>query len=139
MSHSGTLVLVMAAAVLAPPLADAVVHRVRIPLVVFEIGLGILVGPDVLGWARPDHVIDTLSDLGLSMLIFLAGYEIDFAAVRGPTLRRAAVAWLVSLAAAIGVGFAISGGEPFKAFAIGTALTSTALGTVLPISRTAES
>ncbi|MEU5039301.1 hypothetical protein AB0G48_34715, partial [Streptomyces rubiginosohelvolus] len=30
----------------------------------FEIVLGVLVGPDVLGWAHHDQVIDTLSDLG---------------------------------------------------------------------------
>ncbi|MFI0898379.1 cation:proton antiporter [Streptomyces sp. NPDC020983] len=133
MSHPGTLVLIMAAAVLAPLLADTAARRVRVPLVVFEIALGILLGPDVLGWAHRDRTIDTLSDLGLSMLIFLAGYEIDFASVRGPTLRRAGTAWLASLAVAIAVAFGVSGGHPFQAFVIGTAMTSTALGTVLPI------
>ncbi|NUP37079.1 MAG: cation:proton antiporter [Streptomyces sp.] len=133
MVHPGTLVLITAAAVIAPLLADAARRRVRVPQVVFEIVLGILLGPQVLGWARHDQVIDTLSDLGLSMLIFLAGYEIDFAAVRGPTLRRAGAAWLLSLAAAVAVAFGISGGKPYGAFVIGTALVSTSLGTVLPI------
>jgi Kef-type K+ transport system membrane component KefB len=135
MTHPGTLVLIMAAAVLAPLLAESVARWIRIPLVIFEIALGIAVGPDALGWAHPGQVVDTLSDLGLAMLIFLAGYEIDFTEVRGGTLRRALWAWLLSLAAGIGLGFAVSGGETFKAFVIGTALTSTALGTVLPILR----
>ncbi|MET9145848.1 cation:proton antiporter [Streptomyces sp. NPDC057197] len=135
MAHPGTLVLIMAAAVLAPVLAEAVTRLVRVPLVIFEIVLGIVIGPAVLGWAHPDRVVDTLSDLGLAMLIFLAGYEIEFAAVRGATLRRATAAWLVSLAAGIGLGFLISGGAAYQAFVIGTALTSTALGTVLPILR----
>ncbi|MFI8996567.1 cation:proton antiporter [Streptomyces sp. NPDC053542] len=135
MKHPETLVLIMAAAVLAPLLAHGAARRVRVPLVIFEIALGILIGPDVLGWAHSDQVIDTLSDLGLAMLIFLAGYEIDFAAVRGDTLRRAMGAWLVSLAAGIGLALLISGGEVFQSFVIGTALTSTALGTVLPILR----
>ncbi|WP_031522181.1 cation:proton antiporter [Streptomyces sp. NRRL F-5123] len=133
MAHPGTLVLIMAAAVLAPLLADVARRRVRVPQVVFEIALGILLGPQVLGWAHRDQVIDTLSDLGLSMLIFLAGYEIDFGAVRGPLLRRAGAAWLASLAAALAVAFGISGGKPYEAFVIGTALVSTSLGTVLPI------
>jgi Kef-type K+ transport system membrane component KefB len=132
-THPGSLVLVLAAAVLAPLLADAAGRWVRVPQVVFEIALGILLGPDVLGWAHHDQVLGTLSDLGLSMLIFLAGYEIDFAAVRGPTLRRAGAAWLVSLAVAVAVAFGISGGKPSEAFVIGTALVSTSLGTVLPI------
>ncbi|WP_086771785.1 cation:proton antiporter [Streptomyces bobili] len=135
MTHPGTLILIMAAAVLAPLLVYATGRRVRIPLVIFEISLGIVIGPDVLGWARPDDVVDTLADLGLSMLIFLAGYEIEFAAVRGDTLRRSLWAWLVSLGLGIGVAFLISGGDVFEAFVIGTALTSTALGTVLPMLR----
>ncbi|MER7773438.1 cation:proton antiporter [Streptomyces sp. NPDC096191] len=135
MTHPGTLVLIMGIAVLAPLLVYVTGRRVRVPLVIFEIGLGILVGPDVLGWARPDEVVDTLADLGLSMLIFLAGYEIDFAAVRGDTLRRSVRSWLLSLVLGIGLALLISGGDVFEAFVIGTALTSTALGTVLPILR----
>lgn len=134
MSHTGTLVLIMAAAVLAPLLAKGAARRIRVPLVIFEIALGILVGPDVLDWARSDQVVDVLADLGLAMLIFLAGYEIEFAAVRG-TLRRAAGAWLCSLALGIALALWISGGDTYRAFVIGTALTSTALGTVLPILR----
>ncbi|GGZ01298.1 cation:proton antiporter [Streptomyces nitrosporeus] len=135
MASPGTLVLILAAAALAPLLVHATGSRVRVPLVVFEIVLGVLIGPQVLGWADPDEVIDTLADLGLSMLIFLAGYEIEFAAVRGDTLRRSLWAWPLSLALGIGLGFLISGGAVFEAFVVGTALTSTALGTILPMLR----
>ncbi|AYG85018.1 Na(+)/H(+)-K(+) antiporter GerN [Streptomyces hundungensis] len=135
MSHPGTLILLMAIAVLAPLLAYGVRRWIPVPLVIFEIVLGIFVGPDVLDWAHHDQVIDTLSNLGLTMLIFLAGYEIDFAAVPGDTLRRSVTAWLISLAAALGIAFALTGAQTTKSFVIGTALTSTALGTVLPILR----
>ncbi|MFE5398757.1 cation:proton antiporter [Streptomyces sp. NPDC056568] len=135
MTHPGTLVLILAAAVLAPLLVHLAGRRVRVPLVIFEIVLGILLGPQVLGWAHPDAVVEALSDLGLSMLIFLAGYEIEFAAVRGDTLRRSLCAWPVSLVLGIGLGFLVSGGDVFGAFVVGTALTSTALGTVLPMLR----
>ncbi|MFG3283276.1 cation:proton antiporter [Streptomyces sp. NPDC048111] len=135
MSHPGTLILLMAIAVLAPLLTYAVRRWIPVPLVIFEIVLGILVGPDVLDWAHHDQVIDTLSSLGLTMLIFLAGYEIDFAAVPGDTLRRSVTAWLISLAAALGIAFALTGAQTTKSFVIGTALTSTALGTVLPMLR----
>ncbi|MET8488073.1 cation:proton antiporter [Streptomyces tendae] len=135
MSHPGTLVLIMAAAVLAPLLVHATGRRVRVPLVIFEIVLGILMGPDVLGWARPGEVVDALADLGLSMLIFLAGYEIDFAAVRGDTLRRSLWSWPLALVAGIALALLISRGDVFEAFVVGTALTSTTLGTVLPMLR----
>lgn len=69
------------------------------------------------------------------MLIFLAGYEIDFAAVRGDALRRSL--WSLPLAPAAGIALAllISRGDVFEAFVVGTALTSTTLGTVLPMLR----
>ncbi|MFC8899370.1 cation:proton antiporter [Streptomyces cinereoruber] len=133
MSSATTLLLIMSAAVLAPLLADGLARRVRVPLVIFEIVLGVLIGPDVLGWARSDEVIDVLSQLGLSMLIFLAGYEIEFADVRGGLLRSSLGAWLISLAAGLGLGLLLSGGDVFTGFVVGTALTSTALGTVLPV------
>ncbi|MEU2762039.1 cation:proton antiporter [Streptomyces sp. NPDC007094] len=135
MEHPGTLVLIMALAVLAPLLGYATGRRLPVPVVIFEIVLGVLVGPDVLGWAHHDQVIDTLSDLGLSMLIFLAGYEIRFAEVRGDTLRRAGGAWVLSFAAGLGVALLLSGADLAKSLVIGTALTSTALGAVLPILR----
>ncbi|MFM9368825.1 cation:proton antiporter [Streptomyces sp. Da 82-17] len=135
MSHPWTLVLIMVVAVLAPLLSYGLGRWVRVPLVIFEIVLGILVGPDVLGLARHDQAVDMLSDLGLSMLIFLAGYEIEFAAVRGDTLRRAGWAWGVSLGLGLGLALALTGADVSKTFVIGTALTSTALGTVLPILR----
>ncbi|GGV27235.1 sodium/hydrogen exchanger [Streptomyces longisporoflavus] len=135
MTHPGTLILIAAVAVLAPLLAHGAGRRVRIPLVIFEIVLGILIGPDVLGWAHHDEVIDTLSELGLSMLIFLAGYEIEFAAVRGDTLTRAVRAWVISLALGLGIALALTGMDLSRSVVIGTALTSTALGTVLPILR----
>ncbi|MER7661861.1 cation:proton antiporter [Streptomyces sp. NPDC096193] len=135
MVQPGTLVLIMTAAVLAPLLAYGCGRWIRIPLVIFEILLGILLGPDVLGWAHTGTVIDTLSNLGLAMLIFLAGYEIDFAAIRGDTLRRSIRAWLISLVLGLGVALALTGAQIDKTVVIGTALTSTALGTVLPILR----
>lgn len=61
MSQSGALILIMAIAVLAPLPAYAIGRRLPVPLVIFEILLGILVGPDVLGWAGDGQVIDTLS------------------------------------------------------------------------------
>ncbi|MEN3585962.1 cation:proton antiporter [Streptomyces sp. ZYX-F-203] len=135
MSGQGTLLLITAMAVLAPVLVYATAPRIRVPLVIFEIALGILVGPDVLGWAHSDTVIDTLSDLGLSMLLFLAGYEIDFSAIRGDTLRRALRSWMVSLLVGLGLVVSLSGGDLWAAIVVATALTSTTLGTVLPMLR----
>lgn len=138
MGNSGTtLILIMAIAVLAPLLAYGVSRWLPVPLVIFEILLGVLVGPDVLGWAHSDQVVDVLSQLGLAMLIFLAGYEIQFDQVRGDTLKRSVWAWVAALVLGLGIGLLLSGGGFDKGVYIGTALTSTALGTILPVLRDA--
>ncbi|MBO1334146.1 cation:proton antiporter [Streptomyces sp. VRA16 Mangrove soil] len=136
MSQSGTLILIMAIAVAAPLLAYGVGRWLPVPLVIFEILLGILVGPDALGWASSHgESIDALSDLGLAMLMFLAGYEIEFGKVRGDTLRRSAWAWLIALVLGLTLAIALAGWSYAKGVYVGTALTSTALGTILPVLR----
>ncbi|MEV5614058.1 cation:proton antiporter [Streptomyces sp. NPDC052225] len=138
MSQYGTLILIMAIAVLAPLLAYGVGRWLPVPLVIFEIVLGIVVGPDVLGWASGGQTIDALSDLGLAMLIFLAGYEIEFDKVRGDTLKRAGWAWIVSMVLGFALACALSGWSYAKGVYIGTALVSTSLGTVLPVLRDSD-
>ncbi|MDX2392988.1 MULTISPECIES: cation:proton antiporter [unclassified Streptomyces] len=136
MDHPGTFVLIMVVAVLAPILAHGVSRWLSVPLVIFEIVMGILIGPDVLGWAHTGDVIDVLSELGLAMLIFLAGYEIQFDQVKGDTLNRSVVAWLITLVLGLAAGILLAHGDGFeKGVYIGTALTSTALGTILPVLR----
>jgi Kef-type K+ transport system membrane component KefB len=130
-----SIVLIPLLAVIAPLLSRFLGRWMAIPVVVFELVLGIVVGPDVLGWAHPDALIHELSQFGLAMLFFIAGTEIDFTAFRGRTGRWAVIGWLISLVGGIAVGFLLAPGEP--AIIIGIALCSTALGTVLPILRDA--
>jgi Kef-type K+ transport system membrane component KefB len=130
-----TLLLVPLAAVLAPLLTRGLGRWVRVPVVVFELVLGILIGPAVLGWALPGAFMATLSDFGLAMLFFVAGTEIEFGAFRGRLGVRASLGWLISLAAGVAAGFLLAPGE--AAVVIGIALCSTALGTLLPILRDA--
>ena len=131
---TGALVLVPAIAAVAPLLVRAVGRWVAIPLVVFEILLGLLLGPAVLGWVQTDEFINLFADFGLAMLFFLAGNEIDFRTIRGRPLTRAAIGWIISLAAGIGIAALLSPDVPAAAF-MGIALTSTALGTIMPVLR----
>ncbi|MDZ4053434.1 MAG: cation:proton antiporter, partial [Phenylobacterium sp.] len=80
------LVLIPLLAVAAPLLARGVRPAVRVPIVVFELVLGILVGPAVLGWVEPGPLLEKLSDFGLALLFFVAGTEIDFKTVAGKPL-----------------------------------------------------
>ncbi|MGK9148229.1 cation:proton antiporter [Plantibacter flavus] len=131
-----SLLIVPAVAVAAPPLAALVGRYAKVPLVVFEIVLGILVGPAVLGWVQPNDFLDMLSQFGLAVLFFMAGNEIDFATIAGRPLKRAGLGWVVSLAGGIALGVII-GGDLASGVFIGVALCSTALGTILPALRDA--
>ena len=64
-----------------------------------EIVIGIVIGPAVLGWVEVDEPVEVLALVGLAFLLFLAGLEIDLAALRGALLRAASLGFAVSLGA----------------------------------------
>ena len=133
-----TLVLVCLAAVTAPLLAEWLVRRVRVPGVVIEIVLGIVIGPQLLNIAHRDHVIDGLAELGLTFLMFLAGYEIELEKIKGRPLNLALAGWCLSLVLAFCFAFIlVSTGTALSTLLIGLCLTTTAIGTLLPIVRDA--
>jgi Kef-type K+ transport system membrane component KefB len=134
----GTLVLIALAAVLAPVLSE-LTGAIAVPEIVIQIGLGILMGPYVLGIAHVTNVVTGLSDLGLTFLIFLAGYELDLQKIKGRPLELAAAGWAISLAIGAGVAFAlVSSGLARDTVVVGLALTTTALGTLVPMLRDAH-
>ena len=133
---SMSLLVIASLAILAPLLVRALDRVIKVPLVVFEILLGMLLGPAVLGWVQSVEFTDTLADFGLAMLFFVAGTEIDFSLIRGRPAARAGIGWVISLAAGIGAGLILGPGLE-AAVIIGVALCSTALGTLLPILRDA--
>ncbi len=135
-SHTDILIVAMVA-VLAPVLAD-LSKRAKLPIVVLEIFLGIIVGPEVLDLATTDDFIESLSTFGLAFLFFLAGMEIDFERIRGNPVRFGVGGWLISLV--IGAVFAIvlhATGVIHATVLVALALTTTALGTLMPILRDA--
>jgi Kef-type K+ transport system membrane component KefB len=137
LSTDGTLVLIGIVAVISPILAE-LTGRLAIPDVVFEIALGIVIGPAVLGIAHPDSVIVALEEMGLSYLMFLAGLELDLPRVRGRSLELAGTGWMISLALAVLIASVLTViGTVLDAVVIGLALTTTALGMLLPILRDA--
>src|SRR4051794_39875208 len=103
--ETSALVIVIAAA-LAGVTVLALSPRLTIPVVVVELLLGIVIGPQGFDIARVDPTTSLLGDLGLGMLFFFAGYEIDFNRIKGRPLELGALGWAVSLALA----YAIAGG-----------------------------
>ncbi len=111
-------------------------RRFTVPVVVVEIGLGIIVGPQVLSLATTDSFIDFFSNLGLGMLFFFAGYEIDFDRIRGAPLELGGIGWVLSVALAFGIGGVLAAVGVIDSFLYtGAAMATTAIGTLIPILR----
>ncbi|HVC08153.1 MAG TPA: cation:proton antiporter [Solirubrobacterales bacterium] len=106
------------------------------PVVVLELVLGIAIGPQVLHLAHSDDFIAFFSNLGLGMLFYFAGYEIDFARIEGKPLRLGAAGWALSVALAYGIGGALAAAGIVVSFLYtGSAMATTAIGTLIPILR----
>src|SRR5918994_3957160 len=133
-----SFLVITGAALVAAITFAALPSRIVPPVVVLELLLGILIGPQVLGLAQSDEFTEFFGNLGLGMLFFFAGYEIDFARLRGRPLLLAGAGWVVSLALAYGVGGALAAaGVVLSLFFTGSALATTAIGTLIPILRDA--
>ena len=107
----------------------------RVPQVaVFLIG-GILIGPHVLGLAETSNIA-LLANIGLGFLFFLAGYEIAPQLLRQQPGLLAMIGWLMSAVIAVGVVAGLSAAGYVRDFVpVALALTTTALGVLMPILR----
>jgi Kef-type K+ transport system membrane component KefB len=104
------------------------------PVVVLELVLGIVIGPQVLDLARSSDFIEFFSNLGLGMLFYFAGYEIDFERIKGAPLKLGALGWVLSVALAYGIGGLLAmAGVVVSFLYTGSALATTAIGTLIPI------
>ena len=82
--------LIITVAAFVAPFALGLAPKLRVPSVVLEIVLGIIIGPAVFGWVQEDAPVEVLALVGLAFLLFLAGLEIDVDRLRGRALRVAA-------------------------------------------------
>lgn len=127
-----SLVVIFAIAASAP----IILGLLRIPVaeVVFLIGAGIVFGPSVLGWIQINEAISLMSEIGMAFLFFAAGLELEKQAIRGRSGKLAAIGWITSVVlACVAAGILESLGIIRDFLGVAIALTSTALGTLLPI------
>jgi Kef-type K+ transport system membrane component KefB len=131
--HFTNLLIVVGAGVLAP-FALGFFPRIRLPAIVVEIVLGIIIGPSVLGWVKPDLPVSILALVGLAFLLFLSGLEIDVRRLRGPILRLTAIGFAVSFVIAIVVGLGLHAGGFVKSpLFVAIVLVATSLGVIVPV------
>ncbi|WP_290033455.1 cation:proton antiporter [Ligilactobacillus cholophilus] len=73
MEFLGTLSLVL----ITTAFAGHFSRRAGIPAVIGQLLVGILLGPAVLGWVHSDSFMHTFSEIGVIILMFIAGLESD--------------------------------------------------------------
>jgi Kef-type K+ transport system membrane component KefB len=135
---TSSFLVIVATAATASLIATMIEPRFAIPVVVLELVLGIVIGPHVADFAQIDPSTDFFGNLGLGMLFFFAGYEIDFERIRGEPLRLALFGWAMSLALAYGIGGLLAAaGVILSLLYTGSAMATTAIGTLIPILRDA--
>lgn len=133
------LLLLIAVSVAVPPLAV----RMRVPTAVVLILMGIALGPRGISLLHDSPHVALVSELGFLLLMFMAGMEIDFEAIRAAGRSALVVPSLVvvgifagSAAAGIGLGLGGIGVLVISAMSVGmplavlkeTGRASTALG-----------
>jgi len=136
MEFNGAALFITAFIAVLAPLISEIPIGLRLPMVVVEVGLGIVVGPHVLGWASPTGMLGMLGYLGLIFLFFLCGMELDFEAIRGKPLKLAVTGWGLSVVVAFALSAFLYWAHFIQApLLIAVALTTTGMGTLMPILR----
>jgi Kef-type K+ transport system membrane component KefB len=133
---SGSFFAIVAVSAIAAITVATVPKRFAPPVVVIELILGILIGPEILGLAHSDDFIEFFANLGLGMLFFFAGYEIDFQRIKGKPMELGAAGRLLSVILAYGLGGILAAAGIVVSFLYtGSAMATTAIGTLIPILR----
>jgi Kef-type K+ transport system membrane component KefB len=127
--------VVFIVAVAAPLIAQTRLGS-RLPVVVFEVVLGIVIGPQVLQLVADHGFLAFMREVGMVAVMFMAGMEIDFARIRGRPLALGATGWLASLVVGAAALLVL---QPLLGLSLPAmlviALVTTGLGTLLPILR----
>ena len=141
------LLLVVFLAFLVPVLLSRF-KRFRLPIVVGEILVGILVGRSGFGWVQHhDPALDLLSEFGFVFLMFLSGMEIDFSSLginqpkgkkekgrRWGPIQLGGLSFLLTLGISSAMGFTLFRlGYVQDIWIMALILSTTSLGVVVPV------
>jgi Kef-type K+ transport system membrane component KefB len=125
------------AAVVAPLLGE-IPLGFKVPVVVLEVVLGILIGPHVLGLVQFEGFVATMFTIGMATTLFMAGIELDFGEIKGRPLLLASAGWCVSVLLGITVVGVLHIIPAVDApLMVTLALCTTGLGILIPIFRDA--
>ncbi len=129
-----TDLLIVAAAAFAAPLALGLVPSLRLPAVVLEIALGIVLGPSVLDWVEVSPSVRLMALLGVAFILLLAGLELELDRFRGRLLEVTGIGFVLSFAIAVVVALGLdAAGLVGSPLLIAIIASATSLGIVVPV------
>ncbi len=123
------LVLVLGATV------SGLSQRLKFPNAVAQVVLGVLLGSAVLGWVAHSATLHTLGEVGVVLLLGVAGLELGID-------RLKAAGWAGVIVAALGIVFSLAGGYALgtfygspnpEAMYVGLALAATSIGITVQV------
>ncbi len=91
---TGVLLLRLALLFVAARLAAELAERLRFPAVLAEIGVGVLLGPSLLGWVEPKEPLSFIGELGAIFLLLEVGLHMDLADLGRVGRSAMQVAWI---------------------------------------------
>lgn len=63
-------------------IATVISRKLKIPAVVGQMLMGIILAPSVLGWIHGGHTLEVMSEIGVILLMFLAGLESNLSVLK---------------------------------------------------------
>ncbi len=123
-------------AAVAAPLLSEIPLGFKVPVVVLEVVLGMVIGRHGLDLVPFDGFVATMFTFGMASTLFMAGMELDFSAIKGRPLSLAVRGWCVSLMlGVIAVGLLHVIPQVRAPSMVVLALCTTGLGVLIPIFR----
>ncbi len=112
-------------------------ERVGLPGVIGELTAGVILGPRILGLLHESELFDALAELGVILLLFMAGLEThvrQLLAVRRPATGAALLGAALPFAAGLLAAWALDYGSIESLF-VATALMATSVGITVRVLR----
>jgi Kef-type K+ transport system membrane component KefB len=122
-----SIILVFALILFSTKFCGILTKRMHLPQVVGALIAGILLGPAVLGLAQPSETLNVIAELGVVVLLFSAGMEMNFKELKS-LLKPSVVIAALGILLAVGGGFLVAsalGRSTFESFFIGIIIAST--------------
>lgn len=127
----------LAGILFATQLVSHLFNRVGIPDVIGQILVGVVAGPAILGWIKPGPMINEFQEIGVIVLMFIAGLESDLGLLKKylkPALAVALGGMLLPIVV-MGVASDFYGLQWFESLFIGVIFSATSVSISVAVLR----